>query len=73
MSEPRIRTSLQRLPSAGYRDPDHAKARELARNTYIATGGKTVCINAEWLTSWADKTQLDLLAEKALGVKRMGG
>ena len=66
------RTSLTRH-TASMRDPDPALARQSARNAYIASGGKIVLINAEWLATWADKKQLDLLAEKALGVKGTGG
>lgn len=62
------RTSL--TPYApSMRDPDPAKAKEAARNSFIATGGKIVLINKDWLGTWADRKLLDQLAEKALGVK----
>lgn len=53
------------------RDPDPAAARKLAREKYEESDGKIVLINKDWLTSWPDRKQLDLLAEKALGVKGM--
>lgn len=62
------RTSLTRH-AASMRDPDPAMARKAAREAYIATGGEMVLINRNWLNAWTDKKQLDLLAEKALGVK----
>ena len=58
--------------AASMRDPDPAAARRKAREAYEASQGDVVLINRQWLTSWADKTQLELLAVKALGVKRMG-
>jgi hypothetical protein len=62
------RTSLTRY-APQMQEPQLEDAREMARNTYLATGGKTVLINVEWLENWADKKQLDLLASKALRVK----
>lgn len=50
-------------------EPDLEGARAKARNTYIATGGKTILINIDWLDGWADKKQADLLAAKALRTK----
>ena len=54
---------------ATHREPDIEEARQMARNTYLATGGETVLINKKWLRNWADRKQLDLLAEAALQVK----
>lgn len=57
--------------AASMRDPDPTAARKLAREKYEESDGKIVLINKDWLTSWPDRKQLDLLAEKALGVKGM--
>lgn len=54
-------------------EPDPREGWEHARNAYIASGGKMVLINTDWMgDNWADRLQLDLLAEKYLDVKRMG-
>lgn len=53
------------------REPQQRDAVEAARNAYHASGRKIVLINADWLDHWTDRKQLDLLAEKALGVKGM--
>lgn len=66
------RTSLTRHAGA-MRDPDPALALQKAREAYQASGGKIVLINVEWLTAWTDQKQLDLLAQKALGVKGSRG
>ena len=67
----RSRTSL--TPYAGsMRDPNPAEARRKARETYLASEGKIVLINIDWLSTWPDKKQLDLLATKALGVRGAG-
>ena len=55
--------------AASMRDPDPAMARVAAREAYEASGGEIVLINKAWLINWTDRKQLDLLAEKALGVK----
>lgn len=64
----RGRTSLTRYAPL-MREASPEEAREAARNAFIATGGKTVCINKDWLTSWGDRKLLDQLAEKAFDVK----
>lgn len=51
------------------RDPDPAAARQKAMEAYHKTG--IVLINPEWLQSWADRKQLEILAEKVHG-KRKG-
>lgn len=63
-----MRTSLTKY-AGQMQEPQDANARQAARNTYISTGGETVLINKNWLTSWEQRKQLDLLAEKALNVK----
>lgn len=63
-----IRSSLTRH-AASMRDPDPANARKAARAAYDASAGEVVLINKAWLATWMDRKQLDLLAEKALGVK----
>lgn len=62
------RTSLTAY-AGSMRDPDPVMARKKARETYEASDGKIVLINRDWLQSWTDQKQLDLLAVKALGVK----
>lgn len=62
------RTSLtSHAPSM--RDPDPAQARIAARRAYEDSEGRIVLINRDWLPSWPDRKQLDLLAVKALGVE----
>jgi hypothetical protein len=67
----RSRTSLtSRAPYM--RDPDPANALSAARAAYVESKGEIVLINRSWLVSWADRKQLELLAEKSLGVKGLG-
>jgi len=47
------------------RDPDPAAARRAAREAWHATG--LVLINPDWLPSWTDRKQLELLADKVHG------
>ena len=54
------------------RDPDPVEARRKARETYLASGGKIVLINADWLVNWPQRKQLDQLAMAALGVRGDG-
>lgn len=51
------------------REPQVRDAVQAARDAYAASKGEIVLINKNWLSDWTDKKQLDLLAEKALGVK----
>lgn len=67
----RGRTSLTAY-AGSMRDPDPANAVRAAREAYVASNGEIVLINKSWLTEWTDRKQLDLLAEKSLGVKGMG-
>lgn len=62
------RTSLTGF-AASMRDPDPEAAWRAARDTFTRSGGEIVLINKNWLESWTDRKQLDLLAEKALQVK----
>lgn len=67
----RSRTSL--TPHApSMRDPDPANTVKAARAAYVESKGEIVLIKRSWLPSWADRKQLELLAEKSLGVKGMG-
>lgn len=66
----RLRSSLTPY-AASMRDPDPANARRKAREAYETSGGRMVLINKDWLATWTDRKQLDLLAEKALGVRGM--
>ena len=66
----RSRTSLTR--HAGImREPDPDEAKRKAKEAYRRTDGQIVLINREWLTSWVDRKQLEILAEVA-GVKSKG-
>jgi hypothetical protein len=51
------------------RDPDPEGALKIARRVHAETAGEVVIIERRRLTSWADRKQLEILAEKA-GVKR---
>ncbi|WP_334656746.1 hypothetical protein [Sphingomonas panaciterrae] len=51
-------------------EPDPDAAFHAARSAWLNTG--IVLINPEWLTSWTDRAQAELLAEKLYG-KRKGG
>ncbi|WP_347271871.1 hypothetical protein [Rhizorhabdus histidinilytica] len=57
-------TPLARFASLS-EEPDPAHARRAAREAYHAHG--IVLINPEWLTGWADRKQLEILAEKLFG------
>lgn len=59
----RSRTSLTR--HAGImREPDPDEAKRKAKEAYRRTDGQIVLINREWLTSYIDQKQLDILAVK---------
>jgi hypothetical protein len=66
MSE--MRSSLSRHAHL-MREPQARDAVQAARDAYRASKGEIVLINKSWLRNWADRKQLDLLAEAALGVK----
>lgn len=50
------------------RDPDPEKARREAKAAWHRDG--LVLINPAWLNSWADRKQVELLAEKCHGRRR---
>lgn len=64
------RTSLTPY-AASMRDVDPQNARRAAQQAYEQSGGAIVLINREWLPSWVDRKQLEILAEVA-GVKSKG-
>lgn len=51
--------------AASMREPDPANARRAAAKAYHETG--LILINPEWLHSWADRKQAELLAAKLFG------
>lgn len=51
------------------RDPDPMAAKRLAQKVFRDTKGQMVVVHKSWLTNWPDRKQLDIIAEKALGVK----
>lgn len=53
--------------AASMRDPDPAAARRAARDAYHESDGKMVLINTDWLQSWADRKQIEILADKVHG------
>ncbi len=53
--------------AASMRDPDPANARRAAAKAWKDTG--LILINPEWLASWADRKQAELLAEKLFGAR----
>lgn len=57
------RTSLTPY-AASMRDVDPQNARRAAQKAYEQSGGAIVLINREWLTSYIDQKQLDILAVK---------
>ena len=61
-------SQLARYASIG-RDPDPDGALKIARRVHADTEGEIVIIERRRLQSWADRKQLEILAEKA-GVKR---
>lgn len=46
-------------------EPQPSNAMDAARKAYAETQGEVVLINRSWLVGWADRKQLELLAEKA--------
>lgn len=51
-----------------WREPDRDKIREDARRAWHEHG--TIILRAEWLPSWADRKQAELLAEKLFGPRK---
>ena len=61
------RSSLARFARLGH-EPDPAHARRAARLAWQDHG--LILINPEWLASWADRKQAELLAEKLHGKRK---
>ena len=59
-----LRSSLGPIAPLG-RDPDPAKARAAARDAWQRHG--FILINPDWLPSWTDRKQAELLAEALYG------
>lgn len=62
-----IRSSLVRI-AGSCREPDPVAARKAARDAWLKGG--LILINPEWLSSWADRKQAELLAEKLHGKRK---
>lgn len=62
-----VRSSLAGI-AAGCREPDPRAARRAAREAWQEAG--LILINPEWLQSWADRKQAELLAEKLHGKRK---
>ena len=62
-----VRSSLAGV-AASCREPDPRAARKAARDAWHDAG--LILINPEWLQSWADRKQVELLAEKLFGKRR---
>ena len=61
------RSPLARFARLGH-EPDPANARRAARLAWQDHG--LILINPEWLASWADRKQAELLAEKLFGKRK---
>ncbi len=62
-----VRSSLAGI-AGSCREPDPRAARRAAREAWQEAG--LILINPEWLQSWADRKQAELLAEKLHGKRR---
>lgn len=62
-----VRSSLAGI-AASCREPDPRSARKAAREAWQEAG--LILINPEWLQSWADRKQAELLAEKLHGKRK---
>jgi len=58
---------LSRFASLG-QEPQDANARKAARDAWHMHG--LVLINPTWLSGWADRKQLEILAEKMFGKRK---
>lgn len=61
-------TPLGRFSTLG-QEPDDANARKAARDAFHKHG--IVLINPSWLSGWADRKQLEILAEKLFGKRKI--
>ena len=61
------RSPLGRFSTLG-NEPDPAHARRAARDAWQGAG--LILINPQWLQSWTDRKQAELLAEKLFGKRR---
>ncbi len=62
-----MRSSLAPI-AAACREPDPRAARKAARDAWHAGG--IILINPEWLQSWTDRKQAEILAEKLFGKRK---
>lgn len=62
-----VRSSLSSVAGA-CREPDPRAARKAARDAWH--DGGLILINPEWLSSWTDRKQAELLAEKLHGKRK---
>lgn len=61
--------SLSRFSTLG-QEPEDANARKAARDAWHKHG--IVLINPSWLSGWADRKQLEILAEHMFGKRKAG-
>jgi len=62
-------SSLRRFAHLA-REPQPETARRACAQAWHEAG--IVCINPQWLQGWADRKQLELLAEQVFGPRRGG-
>lgn len=62
-----VRSSLAGI-AGSCREPDPRAARRAAREAWQEAG--LILINPEWLSSWTDRKQAELLAEKLHGKRK---
>lgn len=62
-----VRSSLAGI-AGSCREPDPRAARRAAREAWHSHG--IVLLNPEWLQGWADRKQLELLADKVHGRRK---
>lgn len=64
-----VRSSLASI-AGSCREPDPRAARKAARDAWQQAG--LILINPEWLQSWTDRAQAEILAEKLHGKRKTG-
>jgi hypothetical protein len=62
-------TSLSRFAPLA-REPDPLAPRRLAKRAWHDRA-KIIAIDPDWLSSWADRKQLEILAEKVHGPRKV--